>query len=48
MKQSDIYAHFMAKKLGITLDNQISLNTDEVDEEKALENVQRVINDNRK
>lgn len=29
----------MAKKLGITLDNQISLNTDEIDEEKALENV---------
>ena len=29
----------MAKKLGITLDNQISLNIDEIDEEIALENV---------
>ncbi|CAD8141070.1 unnamed protein product [Paramecium pentaurelia] len=48
MKQSDIYAHFMAKKLGITLDNHISLNIDEIDEEIALENVQKVINDNRK
>ncbi|CAK82325.1 unnamed protein product (macronuclear) [Paramecium tetraurelia] len=50
MKQSDIYAHFMAKKLGITLDNQIQQSNGnvEIDEAKAFETVQRVINDNRR
>ncbi|CAD8058829.1 unnamed protein product [Paramecium sonneborni] len=51
MKQSDIYAHFMAKKLGINLDIQIQ-NTngyiEEIDELKAFESVQKVINDNRR
>lgn len=36
MKQSDIYAHFMAKKLGIELEVK---HTNGMDEFEALENV---------
>lgn len=54
MKQSDIYAHFMAKKLGIhTNSEEAQQNPDdlerdfkdvEIDEEQALANVSDIIN----
>lgn len=57
MKQSDIYAHFMARKLGIAIDlpndpaglmgNGPVLPPGSIDENAALENVQMMINEQR-
>lgn len=58
MRQSDIYAHFMAKKLGIHTNSEEAvvdpkeMNADlkdvEIDEERAMENVSEIINQQRR